>query len=297
MTAAFADRLVENVKRAGSPLCVGFDVFPERIPKLFGDAKADIRAVLRFGEAFIELAGPRAGVFKPQLGLFEQYGADGYLAAGVLSEMAQTAGMISLLDAKRGDIGTTADGYARATIGAAPGFNADCVTVNPYLGRDSIEPFMKVAEANAKGVCVLVRTSNPGARDLQDQQVNGEPLWTRTADMVLPFVERLMGESGWSGLMVVCGATYPAEAAKLRAILPRSLFLVPGYGAQGGTAQDAVAGFTRTGTGRAGGVVSASRSVLYPEAAHPDVALEDWRGAIIAALEKHAGELRAACNS
>lgn len=294
---SFADRLIDAVRAKNTPLCIGLDPFADKIPALFGNACEDTSAVLKFSASIIDLAREHAAVIKPQLGLFEQFGEMGYATARLVTDQARAAGLIVILDAKRGDIGTTAEGYARATIGAAPGFNADCVTVNPYLGRDSIEPFMKVAEANAKGVCVLVRTSNPGARDLQDQQVNGEPLWTRTADMILPFVERLLGESGWSGLMAVCGATYPAEAAKLRAILPRALFLVPGYGAQGGTATDAVAGFSRTGTGLVGGVVSASRSVLYPEAAHPDVALEDWRGAIIAALEKHAGELRAACNS
>ncbi len=295
MTAPFADRLIENVRRAGTPLCVGFDVFPDRIPKLFGDARQDVKAVLRFGEAIIELAGPRAGVFKPQLGLFEQYGAEGYLAGGVLSDMAQTAGMVSILDAKRGDIGSTAEGYARAALGPRPGFDADCVTVSPYLGKDSIEPFLKAAETWAKGVAVLVRTSNPGARDLQDQLIGNEPFWTRVADMIAPDVDRLRGESGWSGLMAVAGATYPKEAQTLRAILPHALFLVPGYGAQGASADEAVAGFVKTSQGREGGVVNSSRAILYPDAVSADISLPDWRAAVIAAIDRAAEDLRQAC--
>lgn len=293
----FADRLIEAVRRVGSPLCVGFDVFPDRIPALFGDARNDVRAVLRFGEAIIELAGPRAGAFKPQAGLFETYGAEGVLAGGVLSEMAQTVGMISILDAKRGDIGTTAEGYARATLGPRPGFDADAVTVNPYLGLDSIEPFLAFAETHQKGVAVLVRTSNPGGRDLQDLLVGNQPLWSKVADLIAPMTDRLMGESGWSGLMAVAGATVPAEAALLRQILPHNLFLVPGYGAQGASAADAVAGFVRTASrGREGGIVNASRSVLYPTAASaPGISLPDWRAAVAAALDEAAGDLAKAC--
>lgn len=298
MSDLFADRLIEGVRSMGTPLCVGLDIFPERIPKLFFTGRDDdtiVKAILRFGEAFIELAGPRAAVIKPQMGFFEQFGAEGYLAAGILSDMAQTAGMISILDAKRGDIGSTAEGYARAALGPKPCVDADCVTVNAYLGLDSLEPFLKIAEERKKGVAVLVRTSNPGARDLQDQKVGNQPVWSRVADMLVPHVERLRGESGWSGLMAVAGATYPKEAELLRAILPTSLFLVPGFGAQGASAEDAVAGFARSPRGREGGVVSASRSVLYPERAHADVSLEEWRAAVIAALDQAAGQLRDAC--
>jgi orotidine-5'-phosphate decarboxylase len=288
--------LIESVARAGAPLCVGFDVFPERIPHLFGDAASDIRAVLRFGEGVIELAAARAGVFKPQMAFLEQYGAEGVIAAGVLCDLAREAGMVTILDAKRGDIGSTAEAYARATIGPKPGFDADAVTINPYLGRDSIEPFLAMAEKRDRGVAVLVRTSNPGARDLQDvADASGVPLWTRTAEMIAPLCDRLSGASGWSGVMAVAGATYPEEAVRLRALLPTALFLVPGYGAQGASAQDAVAGFAVGAHGRVGGVVSASRSILYPPAVHAEVSLSDWRAAIALAIDEAAGELARAC--
>jgi orotidine-5'-phosphate decarboxylase len=203
--------------------------------------------------------------------------------------------MVVILDAKRGDIGTTAEGYARACLGPAPGYDADCVTVNPYLGKDSLEPFIALAQRDGKGVAVLVRTSNPGARDLQDLDVQGQPLWRRTADMIAPESARLRGASGWSGLMAVAGATYPDEARALRQLLPNALFLVPGYGAQGASAAEAVAGFVTKAKGREGGVVNSSRGVTYPAAAQTAKTIEDWRSAISDAMAAAAAELRAAC--
>lgn len=294
MTHAFADRLIEAVRRSGSPLCVGLDPLSDKIPAFFGDAQSDAGAVAKFCEAIIEIASKHAGVIKPQLGFFEPYGPEGYAVARDMTALARSTNLVVILDAKRGDIGSTAEGYARATLGAAPGFDADCVTVNPYLGRDSLEPFLKTAEQRAKGVAVLVRTSNPGARDLQDLDNNGTPLWRRTAEMIAPLAKRLQ-KNEWSGLMAVAGATYPDEARALRAALPTSLFLVPGYGAQGASAADAVAGFTRGAHGLEGGVVSSSRAILYPEAAQAARTLADWRTAIAAAMAASVTELKAAC--
>jgi orotidine-5'-phosphate decarboxylase len=203
--------------------------------------------------------------------------------------------MIVLLDAKRGDIGTTAEGYARATLGPKPGFDADCVTVNPYMGLDTLEPFLSVAEREGKGVAVLVRTSNPGAGDVQDLQVGGAPVWRRVGEMLLGATQRLKGASGWSGLMAVAGATYPEEARALREAMPDALFLVPGYGAQGASAADAVAGFVTKAKGLEGGVVSSSRAVLYPQKAQAAKNMSEWRAAIGDAMAAAAAELRAAC--
>jgi orotidine-5'-phosphate decarboxylase len=291
----FADRLVDAVRRTGSPLCVGLDPFPDKIPALFGDARHDARALQNFGAEIIDIAAKYAGVLKPQLGLFEPYGPEGVAAARELTALARTKGMVVILDAKRGDIGTTAEGYARASLGPAPGFDADCVTVNPYMGADTLEPFLAIAEAQSKGVCVLVRTSNPGARDLQDLDVNGSPLWKRTAEMIAPIASRLKGQSGWSGLMIVAGATYPQEARALRQVLPDCLFLVPGYGAQGAGAADAIAGFVPGKHGREGGVVSSSRAITYPPAAQNAATLADWRLTIREAIAASVAELQSAC--
>lgn len=292
---AFADRLIEGVRGKDTPLCVGLDPFADRIPALFGNAREDTSAVLKFSAAIIDIAREHCAVVKPQLGLYEQFGEMGYATARLVVEQARGAGLQVILDAKRGDIGTTADGYARATLGAAPGFGADAVTVNPYMGLDTLEPFMTTAERDAKGVVVLVRTSNPGAGDVQDLQVGGEPVWKRVAEMLSPLQARLRGASGWSGLMAVAGATYPEEARALRETLTDALFLVPGYGAQGASAADAVAGFVTKAKGLEGGVVSSSRAVLYPQAAQAAKTMSEWRAAINDAMAAAAAELRTAC--
>src|SRR5262249_8534321 len=145
MSARFADRLIENVRQKNSPLCVGLDPLPERIPSFFG-AGQSIAALEGFCQAIAEIAPKHAAVLNPQLGFFETFGADGLRAVKDAALAAQSRGMLVLLDAKRGDIGSTAEGYARATLGAPPGLNADCVTVNPYMGKDSLEPFFAAAE-------------------------------------------------------------------------------------------------------------------------------------------------------
>jgi orotidine-5'-phosphate decarboxylase len=293
----FADRLIEKVRSVGTPLCVGLDPMGAQIPALFGDARSDAGAVLRFGEALIDIAANHAGVLKPQLGLFEAYGPEGVAAARDLCAHARAKNMVAILDAKRGDIASTAEGYARASLGPAPGFDSDCVTINPYLGMDSLEPFLALAQALGKGVAVLVRTSNAGAGDVQDLNCDGAPLWRRVAEMLAPQAARLKGESGWSGLMAVAGATYPDEARDLREAMPEALFLVPGYGAQGAGASDAVAGFVQGPQGREGGVVSSSRAVTYPQAAQTATTMAEWRAAIAEAMSAAAAELRAACTT
>lgn len=295
MSTPFADRLIEAVRTKATPLCVGLDPFADKIPALFGDAREDTSAVLKFGSAVIDIAREHTSVLKPQLGLFEQFGEMGYAVARMLTEYARSQGMLVILDAKRGDIGTTAEGYARATIGGKPGFDADCVTVNPYMGKDTIEPFITLAQRDGKGVAVLVRTSNPGAGDIQDLQVGGAPVWRRTAEMLSSETARLKGASGWSGLMAVAGATYPEEARSLREAMPDALFLVPGYGAQGASATDAVAGFIAGKQGLEGGVVSSSRAVTYPPQALTATSLSTWRATLNEAMAAAAAELRAAC--
>lgn len=293
---SFADRLIEAVRKHDAPLCVGLDPFADKVPALFGDVNKDAAGTLmKFGSSIIDVAAKHSGVLKPQLGLFEQFGELGYATARMLTDYARHSGMLVILDAKRGDIGTTAEGYARATLGEQPGFNADCVTVNPYMGKDTLAPFVTLAAQKRKGVAVLVRTSNPGAGDFQDLQVGGQPVWLRVAQMLAPEVAQLQGASGWSGLMAVAGATYPEEARTLRGAMPNALLLVPGYGAQGASAADAVAGFVPGPRGREGGVVNASRSVTYPQKAQAAKTMADWRTAIGEAMAAAAAELRQAC--
>jgi orotidine-5'-phosphate decarboxylase len=203
-------------------------------------------------------------------------------------------GVLVLLDAKRSDIGSTACAYAAylERDGALP---ADAITVNPYLGRDTLEPFIAAAQHNGGGVFVLVKTSNPGAGDYQDRRVDGRPLFEHVAESLRETAERLRGPAtGWSSLGLVAGATYPAENERLRQLLPPALFLVPGYGAQGGGAADAVRGFVPGPTGcLEGGIVNSSRALLFPaDAATDDAGV--WERAIDDACDRAVAELRAA---
>lgn len=289
MSAAFADRLIARARALGAPLCVGLDPYPARIPGLFGQGLAAAEA---FSLEILALAQPHAVALKPQSALFEALGWEGVRLLGQLIAEARNLGLPVILDAKRGDIGATAEGYAQAALGPAPGFDADAVTVSPYMGRDSLEPFLALAQARGKGVAALLRTSNPGAADLQDLDAGGQPLWARTAQLLAPAQARLLGASGWSGLMAVVGATAPEEARRARALLPQALFLVPGYGAQGAGAAAALAGFVRTPHGLEGGVVNASRAVLYPPAAERAPNLAAWRACVAEAMAAAALELR-----
>ena len=282
----FADRLVEGVAKYG-PLCVGIDPHAGRVPDLFGgDTGAGLA---KWGEAIVEVAAGRVAAVKPQVGLFERIGPDGMAALQSVCRAAREAGLLVLADAKRGDIGSTAEGYASAYLDEGAPFEADAVTVNPYMGLDTLEPFMKRAEANGKGVIVLARTSNPGSADFQAKDMGGAPLYARVVEALAPLMARLEGKSGWSGLMLVTGATGPDEARGLRALAPKALFLVPGYGAQGAGAADAMAGFVEG----QGGLVNASRSVTFPKSVGGAGTLAEWRAGIAEAIEAAQADLKA----
>jgi orotidine-5'-phosphate decarboxylase len=256
---------------------------------LFGPAGP--QAAAAWGKAIVGLAAGRAAVVKPQAGLFERWGSKGLAAMEEVCAQATAAGLIVILDAKRGDIGTTAEGYAEGYLGANAACPCDAITVNPYLGVETIEPFVAAAETTGRGVVVLARTSNPGSKDFQARQVDGEPLYIRVARSLAPMMARLKGASGWSGLMLVAGATGPEDAVRIRAAAPNALFLVPGYGAQGASARDTVAGFTRGPRGLEGGVINASRSVTAPEGAKDAGAAKDWEKLVARAIEAAQAEL------
>ncbi|MEQ9316126.1 MAG: orotidine-5'-phosphate decarboxylase [Henriciella sp.] len=170
-------------------------------------------------------------------------------------------------------------------------FPCDALTVNPYMGLDTIEPHVRAAEEFGKGVIVLARTSNPGSSDFQSKDLDGAPLFERVVEALAPMIERLKGESGWSGLMLVTGATGPDEAKRLRALAPDALFLVPGYGAQGAGVEEALAGFVPRGNRLVGGVVSASRSINFPEGAQAATSVDEWQSVIADAIDSARSEL------
>ena len=283
----FADRFIEATRHYG-PLCVGIDPHAGRIPDLFGGDTPE--GLEKWGISVVKAIVGRAGIVKPQVALFERHGWEGMRALSRVLDAAKAADLIVLADAKRGDIGSTAEGYAAAYLSDDAAFPCDALTINPYMGLDTIEPHVRAAEASGKGVIVLARTSNPGSADYQARDLEGAPLFARVVESLAPMIERLKGDCGWSGLTLVTGATGPDEAKQLRALAPNALFLIPGYGAQGAGASDAVASFVNG----EGGCVNASRSVTFPKGSESAASIDDWQAFIANAIEAAQADLKAA---
>jgi orotidine-5'-phosphate decarboxylase len=281
----FSDRLADSVERTQSQLVVGLDPVLELLPdELQGEAPAD--ALERFCFGIVDAVAPFAVAVKPQSAFFEAHGSEGVRACEQVCAYARTAGLLVIADAKRGDIGSTARAYAAAFVeprGDAPPL-ADAMTVNPYLGRDALEPFLDAARREGAGIFCLVKTSNAGGADVQDVVLaDGRRLWEHVAELVGELGEDLIGDRGLSSLGAVVGATFPHEVARARALLPRAPFLLPGIGTQGGSPTELAAAFA-AGAGSA--LVSASRSVIYAYR----TAGGDWRAAAAAEAERLARE-------
>jgi orotidine-5'-phosphate decarboxylase len=252
-TMTFADRLAEEVERKRSQLVVGLDPRRDLLPiELRGD-------VARFCCGIVDAVAPHAVAVKPQLAFFEALGAAGMAAFEQVCAYARRAGLLVIADGKRGDIGSTARAYAEAYLeGEAP--RADALTINPYLGTDAVEPFLGACRRAGAGVFVLVRTSNQSG-DLQDAVLkDGRPLWHHVAQLVDEWGAGTAGEHGLSSVGAVVGATHPRAVADARRLMPRTILLLPGIGAQGGSIADLTRAFQ---SGPASAVVNASRSVIY----------------------------------
>jgi orotidine-5'-phosphate decarboxylase len=290
MALKFADRLTALVEERRSQVCLGLDPDPAKLlPGIAVESEGEGtpaeqagRAVAAHCRAVIERAGPHCVAVKPQLACFERLGPPGWEALAVAREAAREAGLIFLADGKRGDVPVTAAAYAQALVGSTPtpwgeveGLGADAFTANPLLGRDALEPLIAGCEAADAGMFVLVRTSNPGAADLMDLRAPNEPLHERLAEVVDGLSGRLLGEGGLSGLGAVVGATEPAHIARLREMMPRSVFLLPGVGAQGGDPALLGAAFA---PGPAGAIVSSSRGIVG--APDPAAAAEELRATL-----------------
>lgn len=282
----FADRLNNLIRERGTPLCLGLDPRWESLPVALRskfDDSPDGRAAayLSFCSRVLDLVGLRVPVVKPQAAFFEACGPAGFAAMRSLIAQAKQMGVITILDGKRNDIASTATAYAESAFDL---WGADSLTVNPYLGRDAVEPFVMAARAKSGGVFVLVRTSNPGAGLFQDLRCDGQPLYRHVGDRVAEWTRANLGSQGWGDVGAVVGATYPDELAQLREALPEVIFLVPGFGAQGGTAADVRAAFRSDGLGA---VINSSRGILFPFM--PNAA--DWETRIVKATEDTIGVL------
>lgn len=274
MSKYFADRLFQATKTKGSPLSLGIDPFWDLMPPHFRHLGPE-SALASFSSEVLEALADLLPVVKFQIACFERFGSQGFRALEKSIRYAHERGLIVILDAKRGDIGSTADLYAQAFF-EEDSLNVDAVTLNLYLGVDSLEPFFPYFR-RGKGAFALVRTSNPSAQDFQDLQVDGERLFHYVGKKVQEWGNPFRSESGYSSLGAVVGATYPTEAAELRRLLPHTPFLLPGYGAQGARAEDVAGAFDAHGEGA---LISSSRQILY---AYQRDSFKHWR-------EKHFAE-------
>ena len=293
----FADRLAAAVRAKGNALCVGLDPRWESLPlelrrRHGNDTLAGVAAA--FEELCItvlEVVAPLVPVVKPQCAFFEACGPDGMAALQRLLARARGLGLLTVLDGKRNDIASTAAAYADAAFAGIRVearthrvWGADALTVNPYLGRDAVEPFLQSARRAGAGVFVLVRTSNPGAGLFQDLDCGGRPLYQHVGEAVAAWARESLGACGLGDVGAIVGATYPAELARLRQLLPEVIFLVPGLGAQGGSVADVAAAFRPDGLGA---VVNSSRAVLFPF----EPSARDWKDRIAAAARDTAASL------
>jgi orotidine-5'-phosphate decarboxylase len=286
----FADRLAGAVARKGSTLCVGLDprielLPPELVTGLKPGRAGRARAYERFCEGLIDAVADEAVAVKPQVAFFEALGGYGLTALERVCDVAAERGLLVIADAKRGDIGSTAEAYAEAWLAPRDGGRpvADALTVNPYMGGDSLDPFLAACGRGA-GLFVLARTSNPGSSDLQQQLLaDGRPVWERTAELIAQWGAGLIGECGLSSVGAVVGATHPEAVERARELMPAQVLLLPGVGAQGGSAADLAPAFRDH---PAGGLVVAARSVIY--------AWRDRRGDWQQSVRAAAAELRQA---
>lgn len=288
--ACFSDRLVAKMSEVGSPSCVGIDPVVERLPGDFGErARGNERevpgALLEFSCGVCEAVAGVAAAVKFQSACYERYGEGGVAALRRSIAHARGLGLVVILDAKRGDIGISAEHYAAAAFGEP--FDADAITVNAYLGMDTIEAYLA---HRGRGVFVLVRTSNTGSDAVQRAAMSdGRSVAAFMGALVAERGALSMGQSGLSDVGAVVGATKREDGAAMRACMTNQIFLVPGYGAQGGGVED-VRPMVREGArsaGEAGVLVTASRSVIYPQ----DGAGSGWEGDVRRAAERFAGEL------
>ncbi|ADQ15179.1 orotidine-5'-phosphate decarboxylase [Halanaerobium hydrogeniformans] len=287
----FIDNLIEKIEEKNSRICVGLDPHLNLMPASVLDSallknpqenqKEIAEAILYFNKEIIEATAEHTAVVKPQMAFYEKLGTAGMETLWKTINYAWQKGLLVLLDGKRNDIGSTAKAYAEAYLHVDSG--ADSLTINPYLGRDGITPFL---EDKTKGAFALLKTSNPSSADIQDLKLNnGKKVYEAVALFLAKIAEDYLGKTGYSNLAAVVGATYPKELAEIRALIPSIFFLIPGYGAQGGGAKDVKAAFDKQGRGA---VINSSRGInfAYRKEEYKDLAPQNFGKAAALAAKK-----------
>ncbi len=277
----FADRIADRVRETGSRLVVGLDPVVERFPSTVAELPIE-EALVGFCQGILEAVRDEAAAVKPQVAFFERHGWLGMRALVRVVEIAQKMGIPVIADAKRGDIGSTAEAYAEAFLGeesGTPGPFVDALTVNPYLGSDSLEPFLKRVREGGRGLFVLARTSNPGGSEIQCRPEDPLPVFRQVARAASGWGAGSKGACGYHGVGLVAGATFPEELAQIRHDAPRSWLLIPGVGAQGGDINALRTAFDGEGLG---GLVNSSRGVIYATAQGS----QEWTEAVAEAARR-----------
>ena len=298
MTNHFGDKLVKKIRDTQSFLCLGIDPHLDLIPNIFdlqNNSSTIISKVEKFCFSFLDSAKGLVPAIKPQIALFEQLGPDGMKLLASLCKYAQSLNFLIIMDAKRGDIGSTSQAYANAYLGENAPYPSDAMTINPWLGIDSLDPFFKKASETSSGLFILVHTSNKGSKDIQEMPLtNGAKCYEHLAKLLKPIIENQKGDLGLSSIGIVSGATFKDESLALRKLLPSAPFLIPGYGAQGASAKDACAPLIKDSAFPNllnFGLINASRSILFPEEAYLAKNIEEWKKLILDKINSTNNEL------
>jgi len=265
----FGDRLVAAVQQCAAPVVVGLDPRKASLPSgLLPSSWADetdavAQAYHSFCRGVIDVVSGLVPAVKPQVAFFEQLGPAGMRVLRKVINYAREKDLLVIVDAKRNDIGSTAEAYAQAHLGADSAWGGDALTVSPYLGDDSLEPFTNAAIEKDAGIFVLVKTSNPGGGLWQDRKSDGSPIYVHVAHHVQGLAKKTVGAEGYGVVGAVVGATYPEQQGELREVMPHAWFLVPGFGSQGATAKDVAGAFDDRGLGA---LVNSSRGIIFAHA-------------------------------
>ena len=306
------DKLIAKIQKTGAPIVVGLDpmlnYIPEHIQKKafaeYGETlEGAAEAIWQFNKEIVDKTYDLIPAVKPQIAMYEQFGIEGLKAYKKTIDYCKSKDLVVIGDIKRGDIGSTSAAYAVGHLGKVQvgskcyvPFDEDFATVNPYLGSDGVKPFIEVCKEENKGLFILVKTSNPSSGEFQDQLVNGRPLYELVGEKVAQWGEEHVGQSGYSYIGAVVGATYPEMGATLRKLMPKTFILVPGYGAKGGKGKDLVNFFNEDGLGA---IVNSSRGIIaaYKQEKYAKFGAENFGDASRAAVEDMVADISGALNA
>lgn len=306
------NKLIAKIQKTGAPIVVGLDpmlnYIPEHIQKKafaeYGETlEGAAEAIWQFNKEIVDKTYDLIPAVKPQIAMYEQFGIEGLKAYKKTIDYCKSKDLVVIGDIKRGDIGSTSAAYAVGHLGKVQvgskcyvPFDEDFATVNPYLGSDGVKPFIEVCKEENKGLFILVKTSNPSSGEFQDQLVNGRPLYELVGEKVAQWGEEHVGQSGYSYIGAVVGATYPEMGATLRKLMPKTFILVPGYGAQGGKGKDLVNFFNEDGLGA---IVNSSRGIIaaYKQEKYAKFGAENFGDASRAAVEDMVADISGALNA